>query len=275
MVVSVAYARILDGAEPEARADCTVNMQPPFAHVAIPAGLHFADQHYFEPLDIDCDAEVIARITAAFEYGLGWCVAQAKARCNVGPGSLQHALLILPVAVWAACIIVVTNVEDGYVRTIKNAFAFVVEVAEFDSRTARARRRGRTDGQKSPKGLAALSNSNPNLSCSIADCSLPGIERDTASAAISASGCRGVTLIANDASFIQINAHDLVPELRIPGQESNGNDALTAAVGEIVGREVWHGRVRCELLATGFEVRIGMHEFNGFAKFVFRRQWRI
>src|SRR2546421_43790 len=48
----------------------TDGVNPPLAHIAIPTGLHFADEHDFLALNINRSAEEVTRVRAAFQDGL-------------------------------------------------------------------------------------------------------------------------------------------------------------------------------------------------------------
>ena len=99
MVVDVAHARALDRGKREPRADGAVGMQPPLADVAVPAGFHLADEHNLVRQDVDADAKEVAGIRSGVDDRQRRRWAEPEARRDVGAGRLDHAFLVLPIAI--------------------------------------------------------------------------------------------------------------------------------------------------------------------------------
>src|SRR5262249_22311035 len=132
VVVFVADARARDRVEAEAWTDPPVCVQPPLAHVAVPARLQFADEHDLLPFDVDRGAEERPLVRIGVEDRLRRLRAEEEPGCDVRPRSLDHPLLVLPVAVRAALVAVVSDVEDRDVRLVEHAFPPVVDIAKLD-----------------------------------------------------------------------------------------------------------------------------------------------
>ena len=94
MVMGVADAGVLDRPETEPGSDRPVRLQPPTAHVAVPAGLELADQHDFLGVDVDGDAGEVPDVAAGVEHRGGRVRAEAESGCDRGTGGLESALLV-------------------------------------------------------------------------------------------------------------------------------------------------------------------------------------
>src|SRR4029434_2961328 len=106
------------GCEPETWADGAVRMQPPLAHVSVPARLQFAHQHQFLTLDVHGHAEEISRVRAGVEDGAGGRGAQGETWRAIYAICLEHALLFLPVAVWTTGVVLILDVDDWDVGAV-------------------------------------------------------------------------------------------------------------------------------------------------------------
>jgi hypothetical protein len=82
VVVDVAHALALHGGEAEAGADRAVHAEPPMAHVAIPAGLHLADEHDPAEQGVDPHTEEVPGVGAGVRDRQRRAVAQPEARCG-------------------------------------------------------------------------------------------------------------------------------------------------------------------------------------------------
>jgi hypothetical protein len=87
-------------------------VQPPLAHVAVPAGLHLADEHYLQTIHVDTNPQEVTGVVAGIEDRLGRRGTESKARRNVDPVGADHALLVLPVEVRPARVALVVDVEN-------------------------------------------------------------------------------------------------------------------------------------------------------------------
>jgi len=143
MMTHVAHAGALQGGEAEPRTNGAVGMQAPHADVAIPAGLHLAEEHDLLPLHVDRDAQLVASIGTRVENGCRRRVAEAEARRDVDAGCLDHSFHVLPVAIRTARIAVVLHVQDRNVRAIEQASASIVDKSQLGARAVGAGRRRR------------------------------------------------------------------------------------------------------------------------------------
>ena len=62
-----------------------VCVQPPLAHVAVPAGLHLADKHYLQTIHEDNDPRKLPVSVAGIEDRLGLRGTESKTRVNIDP----------------------------------------------------------------------------------------------------------------------------------------------------------------------------------------------
>ena len=145
-------AGVLYRSETVTRADGAIDRETPFHHVSVPAGFHLGDQHHLlaelRRLAVSGDTAVIASVGAGLQSGRGdLAVRQNSYAWNdvIRPRirSVEHTLLILPVAEGAAEIARVGNVQDGHVAAFHHQLAFVFDVADLDSGTFRGLARGR------------------------------------------------------------------------------------------------------------------------------------
>src|SRR5881409_1603199 len=97
-MMDVADARTrIHSRKSEPRTNRAVGMESPFAHVAIPRGLHLAHEHGFLVLNINRRAEEVSRVRACIQDCLSRSRAQPKTGCNIRSVGLNHPFFILPV----------------------------------------------------------------------------------------------------------------------------------------------------------------------------------
>jgi hypothetical protein len=106
-------------------------MQPPKANVAIPARFHLTDEHDLLALHVDGDAEVITGVGTGVEDGRRGAGAEAETGSHIGAIGREHPLLVLPVPVWSTGVAIVLHVQDGHVRTVKQALTAVIDITQF------------------------------------------------------------------------------------------------------------------------------------------------
>lgn len=110
----------------KARADGAIRVQPPEANIAIPARFHLTDEHNLLALHVDGDAEVITGVGTGVEDGRRGHGAEAETGSHVGGVGQEHPFLVLPIPVWSAGIAIVLHVQDGHVRSVKQALTAVI-----------------------------------------------------------------------------------------------------------------------------------------------------
>src|SRR6266404_5086763 len=126
VVVDVAYALAFHCSKSETRSDRAIGAEPPLTDVPIPTGLHFANQHHLVAENIDGHPEKIARIGSGVENCQGRRSTEPKTWCNINTLGLNHPFLILPIAIRAARICVVLNVENWDMGSIQHTFSLVI-----------------------------------------------------------------------------------------------------------------------------------------------------
>src|SRR5215213_8206282 len=156
VVVDVADARIVYGREPEARADGPVIVESPPADVAIPARLHLAYHDDLLAHAVYRNTEEIAHIGSGFEDGLCWRRTPPDSWSDIRPICLDHAFLPRPVAVRAAGVAVVLDVEYRGVGLVEHEFATIHYVPELDAGSVGPRGCGGPDHEEAPEGGTTL-----------------------------------------------------------------------------------------------------------------------
>ena len=242
MVMDLADTRVVDRAEAEARADRAVGMQPPAADVAVPAGRELADQHHLLVVHVDRHAGEVAVVVAGVEHRLGRLGAEPEAGRHRGALGLEAALLVLPVAVRAAGVVVVADVEDRHVRPPQHALAAVGDPAQLDARAHVARRGRRPDGDQPPQGLAVAGHGDAGGARARGRGRL--VRVGNAAAARPGHRRRGrLALEAHDLAPAEPHADDLVVLGALRRPQADGKHALDAAVGELLAGERGHRSV--------------------------------
>src|SRR5215212_3711139 len=158
--MDVADARIFYGREPEARADGSIIMEAPAADIPIPARLHLANHDDLLAVAVYRDTEEIARVRSGFEDGPCWRWAPTDSWSDICPIRLDHALLPRPVAVGAAGVAVVLDVEYRGVSLVEHEFATVHHIAELDPGSVCPRGCGGSDHEETPERGAASVDGN-------------------------------------------------------------------------------------------------------------------
>src|SRR6058998_1240382 len=123
VVVCNANAIILNTAEPESRTDRSIGGESIFSDIAIPSRLHLGYQNCFVVLRIDGYPSKISGIVS----GLASCGCHLSRSKLADPindiniariGSLEHALVKLPIAIRSAGIGIVLNVKNRSVHSL-------------------------------------------------------------------------------------------------------------------------------------------------------------
>src|SRR5918911_1963263 len=118
-------------AEAVARANRAVRIEPPLVYVTIPTSVQLRDEDQLRALRVNGHALKVARVVARFKGRGGRALNYPKARADVAKADrvrLEVAFRILPVAIRAAGIGVVFDVEDRNMRALQDHLAAILHV---------------------------------------------------------------------------------------------------------------------------------------------------
>ena len=127
------------------------------------------------------------------------------------PAGVDHALLVLPVAVRAAGVGVVEDVENRHVGAVEDASPAVVDEAQLDARAVGPRGGGWAHGEEPPHACRAEEDVDPHLpGRALARGRLAGARRRLADVRVGARERRRAVGEALDLATNEVDAHDLM-----------------------------------------------------------------
>src|SRR5215210_5740513 len=243
VVMDLADARVFYGREPETRADGSIIMEAPAADVPIPARFHLAYHDDLLPFAVYGDTEEIARISIRFEDGLRGRWAPPDSRSDIHPIRLDHAFLELPVAVGAAGVALVLDVEDRGVGLEEHEFATIHYVAKLDAGSVHPRGCGRPDHEEVPQRSTTSGDRNLILASRILRSgALARIGQPTGSGGRPGS-LGSPVLESRHRPVNHVHANDLVAEFTTLGEKTHSDGSLHTAIRQFRIHKRRHGAV--------------------------------